>query len=125
MTTAKTFDIHDYDFLYEEEVNNLEAETFQEASPSCARTHETASGKQKSETGVRQALTDTARKAQEKGNELWKSTENVRKNTARAAKKKARSSGTARPTRGRTPNRSGTIRPNGSRKLPLRGTPAP
>ena len=88
MTTAKTFDIHDYDFLYEEEVNNLEAETFQEASPSCARTHETASGKQKSETGVRQALTDTARKAQEKGNELWKSTENVRKNTARAAEER-------------------------------------
>ena len=89
MTTAKTFDIHDYDFLYEEEVNNLEAETFQEASPSCARTHETASGKQKSEGSVRQAMTDTARKAKEKGSELWKNTENVREKTALTAKEKS------------------------------------
>ena len=31
MTTAKTLDIHDYDFLYEDEIDVLEAETFQEA----------------------------------------------------------------------------------------------
>lgn len=89
MTTAKTFDIHDYDFLYEDEIDVLEAETLQEAEPGYTGAHNVASGKQKSETGVRQALTDTARKAQEKGNELWKSTENVRKNTARAAKEKS------------------------------------
>ena len=89
MTTAKTFDIHDYDFLYEDEIDVLEAETLQEAEPGYTGAHNVASGKQKSETGVRQALTDTARKAQEKGNELWKSTENVRKNTARTAKEKS------------------------------------
>ena len=89
MTTAKTFDIHDYDFLYEDEIDVLEAETLQEAEPGYTGAHNVASGKQKSETGVRQALTDTARKAQEKGNELWKSTENVRKNTARAAEEKS------------------------------------
>ena len=89
MTTAKTFDIHDYDFLYEDEVDVLEAETLQETEPNYSGAHDASYKMQKSETGVRQALTDTARKAQEKGSKLWKSTENVRKNTARAAKEKS------------------------------------
>ena len=38
---------------------------------------------------MRQAMTDTARKAKEKGSKLWKSTENVRENTARTAKEKS------------------------------------
>lgn len=89
MTTAKTFDIHDYDFLYEDEIDVLEAETLQEAEPGYTGAHNVASGKQKSEDSVRQAMTDTARKAKEKGSKLWKSTENVRENTARTAKEKS------------------------------------
>ncbi|MBQ6609953.1 MAG: hypothetical protein IJH70_05915 [Oscillospiraceae bacterium] len=89
MTTAKTFDIHDYDFLYEDEIDVLEAETLQEAEPGYTGAHNVASGKQKSEGSVRQAMTDTARKAKEKGSKLWKSTENVRENTARTAKEKS------------------------------------
>ena len=49
MTTAKTFDIHDYDFLYEDEIDVLEAETLQEAEPGYTGAHNVASGKQKSE----------------------------------------------------------------------------
>lgn len=89
MTTAKTLDIHDYDFLYEDEIDVLEAETLQEAEPGYTGAHNVASRKQKSEGSVRQAMTDTARKAKEKGSKLWKSTENVRENTARTAKEKS------------------------------------
>lgn len=45
MTTAKTFDIHDYDFLYEDEIDVLEAETLQEAEPGYTGAHNVASGK--------------------------------------------------------------------------------
>lgn len=91
MTTAKTFDITDFDFLYEDEPDAFETEAAQESRPSYVGSHLAPSGKQKSERTVRQArqaVTGTARKAQEKGGELWKSTENVRKNTARVAREK-------------------------------------
>ena len=50
MTTAKTFDIHDYDFLYEDEIDVLEAETLQEAEPGYTGAHNVASGKQPPES---------------------------------------------------------------------------
>ena len=92
MSTAKEFDIRDYDFLFEEELDAPEADIPREPETYYKGTHVAPSAKQMAERNIRQArqtVTDTARKAQEKGSELWKSTENVRKNTARAAKEKS------------------------------------
>ena len=92
MSTAKAFDIRDYDFLFEEELDAPETDAPQEPERHYSGAHVAPSAKQVAERNIRQArqtVTDTARKAQEKGSELWKSTENVRKNTARAAKEKS------------------------------------
>ena len=92
MSTAKEFDIRDYDFLFEEELDAPEADIPREPETYYKGTHVAPSAKQMAGRNIQQArqtVTDTARKAQEKGSELWKSTENVRKNTARAAKEKS------------------------------------
>lgn len=92
MSTAKAFDIRDYDFLFEEELDAPETNAPQEPERHYSGAHVAPSAKQVAERNIRQArqtVTDTARKAQKKGSELWKSTENVRKNTARAAKEKS------------------------------------